>query len=292
MSSTSPDIAFAYTTNQNGASLAYIDPTTKSLTDLGKFYDENDLSTPLSAIFGIAYGQDGNLYVSQQNGGDNGTTQIWKVNLPPVSNKVTLTKIGTGTGLLNVNGTVDSAAIGVHAMDIAPDGQMYALDFNGRLSTIDLTTGLATFVVQTTGGGISGAPMDMVFDSDGILYVVDGDDFYSVNTSTGNITPINSGYSESLMGLWADAEGNVYASSWTIPGKYYSIDKATGSLTELSAAVGTRPHGGDFYIAYPDWGGAATNPLAAATKQLQSKKTVRTSSTIMISELAIATVMH
>jgi len=287
MSATStPNIAFAYTTNNNGTSLAYIDPTTNSLTDLGDFYDENDLTNPLggvhngvnTGVYGLAYGQDGNLYVTQQEAGDNGTTQIWKVTLPPTNdNKVKLKKIGSGTGLLNVNGTVDTTAVTVHAMDIGPDGQMYLLDYEGRLSTVDLTTGKATFVTEATGDTITQAPMDITFDNEGILYVVDHSNFYTYNITTGSRKLIKGSIGKSLMGLWSDGEGNLYATGFKNPGTYFSINKTSGELIELSSNAGIEPHGGDLYIAYTGWPGGET---------VEDGETVDTGKTVEINYLS------
>lgn len=85
---TTPNTSLIYTTNNNGTSLATIDPATNTLTDLGTFYDENILSTPLNGVYGLAYGISGDLYVTQQLAGANGTTQIWKVNLPRSATKL------------------------------------------------------------------------------------------------------------------------------------------------------------------------------------------------------------
>ena len=96
------DYTKAYITNNNGTSLATIDGS-NNFEDLGIFVDS--AGNALTKVYGLAFGKDGEIYLTQQNGGSNtdaGTTtdtQIWKANLPAVGGEVTLTKIGTGLGI-------------------------------------------------------------------------------------------------------------------------------------------------------------------------------------------------
>ena len=120
-------------------------------------------------------------------------TQIWKANLPAVGGNVTLTKIGTGLGIYGED------AINTHAMDIGPDGSMYILDLLGNIFTVDLTTGLASFVAETTINGEADAKisnsMDIVFDANFTLYAQgthpdNTKRLFIVNASTGAATSV------------------------------------------------------------------------------------------------------
>ena len=129
-----------FVTNNGGKSLAKVN-SDNTLTDLGTFVDQQ--GNDLTKVYGLAFGKDGSLYATQQYGGSNNDTQIWKVNPTPVNGKIELTKIGTGVGLHN------GKAINTHAMDIAPDGAMYMWGLSGDIFTVDLTTGAATYVAST-----------------------------------------------------------------------------------------------------------------------------------------------
>ena len=169
------DYTKAYITHDNGKRLATIDEN-NTFVDLGAFVDDNgDVLTWPELVYGLAFGKDGEIYLTQQNGGSNEDlgggvdTQIWKANLPAVDGKITLTKIGTGLGLHR------NIAIDTHAMDIGPDGSMYILDLSGNIFTVDLSTGLASFVAKTVvDGATEDAPisnaMDIVFDANFTLY--------------------------------------------------------------------------------------------------------------------------
>ena len=134
------DYTKAYITHDAGKSLATIDEN-NNFVDLGTFVTAR--ANALENVYGTAFGKDGEIYLTQQSGGDNSDTQIWKANLPAVSGEVTLNKIGAGLGIYDGN------AINTHAMDIGPDGSMYILDFDGNIFTVDLSTGLASFVTET-----------------------------------------------------------------------------------------------------------------------------------------------
>ena len=165
------DYTKAYITHDDGKRLATIDEN-NTFVDLGAFVDGN--GDALTMVYGLAFGKDGEIYLTQQQGGSNedlggsSDTQIWKANLPAVGGKVTLTKIGTGLGF---HGDI---AIDTHAMDIGPDGSMYILDLSGNIFTVNLSTGLASFVAETVVDGDTDAQisnaMDIVFDANFTLY--------------------------------------------------------------------------------------------------------------------------
>ena len=115
---TAIDYTKAYITHNNGTSLGTIDEN-NNFEDLGTFVDGD--GNTLSKVYGLAFGKDGEIYLTQEDGGSNETfsgtdTQIWKANLPAVGGNVTLTKIGTGLGIYGED------PINTHAMDIGPDG--------------------------------------------------------------------------------------------------------------------------------------------------------------------------
>ena len=278
-----PDTNLAYFTIDRGEKLATIDPKLPGgLAILGEFRDINGSATGLKNVFGIAYGKDGELYATQQKGGQNSgidvtgnttiaDTQIWKVILPPAkdgSNSiVNLEKIGTGLGTYEEGGT--TYAVDAHAMDIGPDGSMWVLDYRRNLFKADLTTGKAEFVRATdlpnSPAPYGWSPMDIVFDNAGDLYAVGNKELYKINIETGKSTLIGSGLGAEIMGIWSDAEGNLFGTAFTKPGNHYEIDKTTGVATKLSNWIwGDEPHGGDFWIPYPGWGDEASISISTS----------------------------
>ena len=129
------DYSKAYITHNNGKSLATIDEN-NNFVDLGTFVDGE--GNALDKVYGLAFSKDREIYLTQQNGGDNNDTQIWKANLPPVGGEVTLNKIGTGLGTYGDN------AINTHAMDIGPDGSMFILDLKAIFLQLTFQLALPT----------------------------------------------------------------------------------------------------------------------------------------------------
>ena len=267
------DYTKAYITHNNGTSLATIDEN-NNFVDLGTFVDSG--GTALTRVYGLAFGKDGEIYLTQQNGGSNETfsgsdTQIWKANLPAVDGKITLTKIGTGLGLHR------NIAIDTHAMDIGPDGSMYILDLSGNIFTVDLSTGLASFVAETVVDGatedaqISNA-MDIVFDANSTLYAQGthpegGSRLFTVNASTGAATSVGAFDSgTNIMGLWTNSENTIYATKYSNPGNLYTVNPETAALTLVGneGDYGNKPHGGDAYIAYSGWSVSTASSISAS----------------------------
>ena len=253
-----------YLTNNNGTSLATIDEN-NNFVDLGIFVDANGIA--LSKVYGLALGKDENIYLTQQSGGNSGDTQIWRANLPPLDGKVELTKIGTGVGQYN------GSWINTHAMDIGPDGRMYMLDLVGNIFTVDLTSGIASFVAETL---VDGGPsviinsMDIVFDANFTLYAQGtqaGSKLFTVNLSTGAATSIGAFSESNIMGLWANAEETIFATKYNNPGNLYTVNPSTAALTQVGNAgdYGNQPHGGDLWIAYGGWAGSDPPTLTSAT---------------------------
>ncbi|MDC3010864.1 VCBS domain-containing protein [Synechococcus sp. AH-736-G21] len=267
------DYTKAYITHNDGTSLGTIDEN-NTFENLGTFVDGD--GNALTKVYGLAFGKDGEIYLTQQQGGSNedlggsSDTQIWKANLPAVGEKVTLTKIGTGLGF---HGDI---AIDAHAMDIGPDGSMYILDLLGNIFTVDLSTGLASFVAETVVDGdtenaqISNA-MDIVFDANFTLYAqgyYPGSKLFTVNASTGAATSVGAfGSGTNIMGLWANSENTIYATKYSNSGNLYTVNPASAALTLVGSegAYGNKPHGGDKWIAYGGWSGSDPSTLTSAT---------------------------
>ena len=251
------DYTKAYITHNNGKSLATIDEN-NNFVDLGTFVDGE--GNALDKVYGLAFGKDREIYLTQQNGGDNNDTQIWKANLPAVGGEVTLNKIGTGLGTYGDN------AINTHAMDIGPDGSMFILDLQGNIFTVDLSTGLANFVAETVINSTEGEAnrriqnaMDIVFDSNFTLYAqgthpdpAKGSSLFTVNPSTGAATFAGAFASgTNIMGLWANSEGTIFATKYSNPGNLYTVNPETAALSLVGTEgdYGNNPHGGDQWIA-------------------------------------------
>ena len=252
-----------YTTHTQGQKLGYVDKFDNSFTDLGKF---NDGTSDLTRVWGLAFGQDGNLYATQEFAilyhDPFGTgTKLYKVNLASATDPAT-----TVLTQAPVEVTTDSSVSGdpggpiqFHAMDVGSDGLMYALDLRGYIYSIDITTGAATYVAETSKSDNSKitSAMDIAFDVDGNLFAVDGDGaLYQVSldgTTTAGATQLGSTSYDMLMGLMVTSDNTLYGTNHS-SGKLFSINKSTGTLTEeTSTSFASLPHGGDAYIAYAGW---------------------------------------
>ena len=274
------DYTKAYITHNNGTSLGTIDQN-NNIEDLGTFVDGN--GDALTMVYGLAFGKDGEIYLTQQQGGSNedlggsSDTQIWKANLPAVGGNVTLTKIGTGLGLYR------DIAIDTHAMDIGPDGSMYILDLSGNIFTVDLSTGLASFVAETVINGADPAnadiknSMDIVFDANFTLYAQgthpdNTKRLFTVNASTGAATSVGTFSDPLIMGLWANSDDIIYATKYSSSGNLYTVDPETAVLTLVGneGDYGNKPHGGDAYIAYSGWTGSDPPTSSSATPSQNS----------------------
>ena len=145
-------------------------------------------------------------------------------------------------------------------MDIGPDGSMYILDLIGNIFTVDLSTGLASFVAETVINGADPAnadiknSMDIVFDANFTLYAQgthpdNTNRLFTVNASTGAATSVGT-FSENIMGLWSNSENTIYATKWSSSGNLYTVNSETAALTLVGneGDYGKNPHGGDAYI--------------------------------------------
>ncbi|QNI49797.1 hypothetical protein SynRS9915_00068 [Synechococcus sp. RS9915] len=250
-----------YTTHSSGNRLGYLDTADNSFTNLGTF---NDGTINLSSVWGLAFGQDGNLYATQEArttfGASSTATKIYKVDLTSSTNPATTVLTQTP-----VTVTTDSSVAGdpggpiqFHAMDVGSDGLMYALDLRGYIYKVDVSTGAATYVAQTSKSDSSKitSAMDIAFDVDGKLFAVDGSgNLFEISlngTTTAAATQLGTA-SNGLMGLMVTQDNALYGTNFNNE-KLYSINKSTGALTEeTSSSFTSSPHGGDAYIAYAGW---------------------------------------
>lgn len=149
-----------------------------------------------------------------------------------------------GTSLYTVDSTTGaSQQVGyfgfgaTYALAFSPDDTLYALvdgyNFQGRLATINTTTGAASVF-----GAPTGVPnlWAMAFDPDGTLYAASWgtNSLYTLNTTTGAATLIGSLGFSGVIDLAFDSTGQL----WGISQGLYRIDTATGLGAMAHSSVG------------------------------------------------------
>jgi hypothetical protein len=211
-----------WATGNNGTSLIKFDIGTGATTVVG------NLTT--SGTYGLAFGPDGTAYTLQ---GSNAT--LAKVNL---SNGA-LTTIGGPGGFFG------------YALDFAPNGTLYAVNVGtNQIYSVNTTTGAFTFV--STLSGPATEVMDITFDQYGNMYAVGPSDnkVYSINPTTGVSTLAFTTVLSNLMGIAADGNGNLIATSYTSPSQFERINISNGTSTIVgSIGAGTSlDHGGDIQL--------------------------------------------
>lgn len=92
---------------------------------------------------------------------------------------------------------------------MANDPEMYVVDSNGSLASIDLATGTTSIIAKPNVPLIS-----LAFSPTGQLYGTDGTALYSIDSATGNATEIGTfGNSVSLFSIRFSGSGTLYASN-------------------------------------------------------------------------------
>ncbi|MBM3273924.1 MAG: hypothetical protein FJZ00_02135 [Candidatus Sericytochromatia bacterium] len=181
---------------------------------------------------GISYDASGNLWIAEYS-----SNYIRKVS----SAGIISTVAGNGTSGLAGDGGPASAALvgGPHGLAVHPStGIVYFCDWrNGRIRTIDPTSGLINTVAQT---GCVGSN----FGPDGALYVAGGGTVKRLETATNAVTNWAGGVSAG-QDLWVDKNGNVYTATWG-PGSnmVQRVDATTKNVTVV-AGNGTDGFSGD-----------------------------------------------
>jgi len=206
----------AVVTLSDGTQIGTLDTTTGATSN---FVGPNHFE-----LWGDAFSTDGNLY------GIEGMGQLVRIDQATGAS----TNIGTNHGVY-------------YGLDQAPDGTMYSASYGGPsgagLYTIDTTTGDVHFVGSSMGA------MDVSFDCSGTLWGIDAGKLSAYDLTTGAITRTITltGYANTgmLMGLFADAHGDMLATSYESPGKLFKVDMDTGALTLIGNTNHSAPHGGD-----------------------------------------------
>lgn len=108
-------------------------------------------------------------------------------------------------------------------------GILYANDNAGNLYTVDVNSGVATYVANT---GI--ALSDIAFDRNGTLYGIDYSSLYRVNSVTGQTTLVGSIGSDSLTGLVFDQDNVLWAAGSSL----WRVNTGTGQATEAVYLAG------------------------------------------------------
>jgi outer membrane protein assembly factor BamB len=169
---------------------------------------------------GLAFARDGTLYA--YNGLDNG-----------------LYTIDPATGAATLVGT-DPEPYGLDTFDINPlTGEAIALDVNDEVWRLDLLTGNATFIANTS------APIDgtaSAFGPDGTLYEANRlpDLLQTIDPATGQVTvvgPLGVYFDGTSMGF-NFADNYLYAMSAPHRTDLLRIDPATGAAIELGPVQG------------------------------------------------------
>lgn len=142
---------------------------------------------------------------------------------------------GTNTTL---SGTVN---IYLPRLAFKSDGTLYGMDSNNVLYTLNTTTGaIATTVGTVTGGGLAtGLGGDMAFSPTGVLYLVAGDNLYTINGTTSTLVGAT-GISTALAGLAFATDGTLFASdtNGTNSG-IWKLNTTTGAGTLLGSSGAT-----------------------------------------------------
>jgi len=155
---------------------------------------------------------------------DNTPGQLYSVD---VSNAVG-TKIGIGSNINN-----SSCAYG-GAWDQATNSAYYVADKGGRgtLASVDLNTGVSTKVGALLSGLTAKLIQSIAIGVDGSAYAIDdAGELYTLNLSTGALTPVGSTGNVSLWGFAADPVTRVFYVLDFNTGVYSTIDVSTAVLT-------------------------------------------------------------
>jgi hypothetical protein len=169
-----------------------------------------------------------------------------------------LTAIGTGdptVGDSNCGGptaSVDPTTNLVYFIDQTRD--------NTSLTRMDATTGLSTVIAEfrlASDPTITYDAAALTIDPWGDAFVVNQGDLARVDLTTGRVTPIGDGNSESLSNIYAlvahPSTGVIYGISSSGPGVLYTFDPTTGTATEITTIAQTGIYGAAFDSAGTLW---------------------------------------
>lgn len=153
--------------------------------------------------------------------------QLYSVEAPLAA----LREVGTGTGL------GDNYCAGQGAWDATTSTAYYVafvLEDDPQLATIDLETGLATYIGPFNDGENDRSVDSIAIQPDGSAYATAGQDLFTLDLATGDVTyvgAINAGPAV-FYGFGSDPRnGTLYAIDYD--GRLYTVDPATGAGTLL-----------------------------------------------------------
>ena len=209
-----------WATGNDGSSLIRFDTSTAATTVVGTF--------TTGGTYGLAFAPDGTAYTLSGS-----VATLATVNL----SNAALTTIGGPGGSFG------------YALDFAPDGTLYAV--NVSTNVIDrVNTSTGVFTAVSTLSGASGI-MDVTFTPTGQMYGVGSSDIiYRIDPITGIASVAFTTVLGSLMGLAADNEGNLIATSYSNPSQFETINLSNGfsGITGTIGAGTSFDHGGDIVL--------------------------------------------
>ena len=206
-----------WATGNDGTSLINFNTTTGATTVVGSFGSGHN--------YGLAFAPNGTAYTLQ------GST-------------ATLARINLATGALTTIGGPGNFF--GYALDFANDGTLYGVNQNDQIYSINTTTSAFTFLRNMSNPSLQ--IMDITFDLAGNLYGVGPNDnrVYRIDLATGNTTLAYSTALGNLMGIAADANGDLIALSYASPSRFERINRITGTSQIIGVIGGTSlAHGDD-----------------------------------------------
>jgi hypothetical protein len=159
----------------------------------------------------------GTLYGASEGTNDNG--QLYTID--PANG--TLTRVGTTLISYDDFGSTTTG--------------LYAVDSSGVLYSINAATGKANSIgsIGITLGGFCG-----LSNNDSSLYFANGNNLYTLNTTTGAATLIGSGLGNSIqLGVLLQENGTLYGGAWAPGQAVDTVDPGTGAATIGPDLTGT-----------------------------------------------------
>ncbi|MCP3904707.1 MAG: DUF11 domain-containing protein, partial [Planctomycetes bacterium] len=190
-----------------------VDAGTAETTGTGEFIDlfASGLDTPA----GVVFDNEGNLYVSSQEG-----DTIYAFD-------------STGTPLPLVTGLELDGGAG---LTIGPDGHLYACSYdNGQVVRYDVDAG--AFIDVFTSGFALANPLDVVFGPDGNVYVAALGYIARYDGATGVFIDQFVPSVSIPHGLKFGPDGNLYVAKWS-PGEIVRYDGTTGAFIDVFSTDG------------------------------------------------------
>ena len=201
--SATADDAYAVDTSKN---FIEIDPLTGVTTPISVFSD---------VVFGIAFGQDRNLY-----------------GIDLISDSLVRIDLATGETI-----SIGSLGINPSSPDLAfdDDGVLWMIS-NTQLYQVDTSTGAATLIGAT---GVANF-RSLAWDGADLFGIgISTDDLYSINRTTGAATLIGPliNVLPTTVSLSSNSLGELIGVDWGSPSELFSIDKTSGEATLITTTA-------------------------------------------------------